>query len=309
LLVVRCGRPYVLKNIGCSTVNAANQALLEAACLQRIQHPGVVRFEDVFLHRHDNGGCSVVIVMEFCAGGDLIDRIQCARGEMPLTEAQILHFLASLCRTLGHVHGCGILHRDLKSSNIFITRNDRSCKLGDFGLACSGLSRRRLTGSPRRHSRCGTDLYMSPEVENRRPYGASSDTYGLGCVLLEMLLQGQLRERRRFEERKEAIRSALDLARRKHGWQSMEELSGLAWKMLDDNPKNRIELPAAAATADACLAALQLPTHLLPVDVAASVAYTVSGSSSSDNAASVGRQDRAAQWRLRVPGRKTRYAD
>ena len=46
-----------------------NRALQEAACLQRLHHPGVVEFMDVFLHRHDNGGCSVQIVMEYCAGG------------------------------------------------------------------------------------------------------------------------------------------------------------------------------------------------------------------------------------------------
>ena len=61
-LVMRQGKPYVLKRVGCETINSANAALKEAACLQRLIHPHVVRFEDVFLHRHDNGGCSVAIV-------------------------------------------------------------------------------------------------------------------------------------------------------------------------------------------------------------------------------------------------------
>uniref|UniRef100_A0A7S4BYH8 non-specific serine/threonine protein kinase n=1 Tax=Chrysotila carterae TaxID=13221 RepID=A0A7S4BYH8_CHRCT len=253
------GKPYVLKRIGCDTVNAANQALVEAACLQRIKHPGVVRFEDVFLHRHENGGCSVHIVMEFCAGGDLIDRLQCRRNELPLTEVKMLEFLSTLCRTMRHVHECGILHRDLKSSNVFVTRNDRTVKLGDFGLACAGLSSRRLSASPRRHSRCGTDMYMSPEVEGRKPYGAASDTYSLGCVLLEMLLQRQLRERRIGEERKDSIKAALVAARRAHDWRCMPQLSALAWRMLDDNPKQRIDLLEAAAAAEACLRILKRP--------------------------------------------------
>jgi len=258
-LVVRSGKPYVLKRIGCDTVNAANQALVEAACLQRIKHPGVVRFEDVFLHRHENGGCSVHIVMEFCAGGDLIDRLQCRRNELPLTEVKMLEFLSTLCRTMRHVHECGILHRDLKSSNVFVTRNDRTVKLGDFGLACAGLSSRRLSASPRRHSRCGTDMYMSPEVEGRKPYGAASDTYSLGCVLLEMLLQRQLRERRIGEERKDSIKAALVAARRAHDWRCMPQLSALAWRMLDDNPKQRIDLLEASAAAEACLRILKRP--------------------------------------------------
>ena len=87
-LVIRGGKSYVLKRIGCASVNAANQALMEAGCLQRLRHPNVVRFEDLFMHRHDNGGCSVIIVMEYCAGGDLIDRLECSRNERTLTELQ-----------------------------------------------------------------------------------------------------------------------------------------------------------------------------------------------------------------------------
>eukprot|EP00967_Tisochrysis_lutea_P046960 scaffold57141_cov33-Tisochrysis_lutea.AAC.1 len=102
-LARRHGRTIVLKKIGCGSVNDANQALLEAACLQRLHHPGVVTFEDVFLHRHNNGGCSVMIAMEYCAGGDLIDRMACKRNELPLTEAQLLSFFATLCRTLFYV--------------------------------------------------------------------------------------------------------------------------------------------------------------------------------------------------------------
>ena len=97
-LVTRQGRPFVLKRVGCNSVNAANQALLEASCLQRLKHPGVVAFDDVFLHRHENGGCSVLIVMEFCAGGDLIDRLHCRLQELPITEVQMLAFLGTLGR-------------------------------------------------------------------------------------------------------------------------------------------------------------------------------------------------------------------
>jgi len=245
-LVMRQGKPYVLKLVGCDSINEANAALTEASCLQRLNHPHIVRFEDVFLHRHDNGGCSVSIVMEFCAGGDLIDRLECRLGEKPLGELTTLRFLESLCHALHHVHCHGMLHRDLKSSNIFVSRHDRDVKLGDFGLAASGLSPRRLSGSPRRMSRCGTAMYMSPEVADRKPYGAASDTYGLGCVLLEMLLRHQLRERRPFETRKDYIREALDAAKG-HGWQTFEVIAELAWRMLDENPKTRIALPAAAA--------------------------------------------------------------
>lgn len=51
---------------------------------------GQVRFEDLLMHRHANGGCSVLIIMEYCAGGDLIDRLECRADERALTELQAL---------------------------------------------------------------------------------------------------------------------------------------------------------------------------------------------------------------------------
>ena len=78
MLVSRGGKPYVLKRVGCDTVNMANAALQEAATLQKLNHPNVVRFVDVFLHRHDNGGCSVAIVSNTPRARALIDRLTLA---------------------------------------------------------------------------------------------------------------------------------------------------------------------------------------------------------------------------------------
>ena len=309
---MRGGRNYVMKKIGCQSINAANRALQEAACLQRLHHPGVVEFMDVFLHRHDNGGCSVQIVMEYCAGGDLIDRLECRRDESPLTERQVLAFFELLCRALHHVHACGILHRDLKSSNIFVTLHDRAVKLGDFGLAASGMSRRRLSASPRRMSQCGTRMYMSPEVAAHKPYGAASDVYGLGCVLLEMLLRRQLRERRPFEARKDYINEALDAARA-HGWDSFSEMSDLAFRMLDENPKTRIALPNAAADAAAAVSLLSKQQAVAGLAAKPSSSNSLSGEGSfnervrpAKRVAAENRRERASTQERR---RRLQYAD
>ena len=93
------------------------------------------------------------------------------------------------------------------------------------------------------------------QVADYKPYGAASDTYGLGCVLLEMMLRCQLRERRPFEERKDYIQETLNHARG-HGWSTFDEMASLARRMLQENPKSRIGLPQAAAISAAAVSML-----------------------------------------------------
>ena len=76
------------------------------------------------------------------------------------------------------MHSKNVLHRDLKSANIFLTKN-LSLKIGDFGIS------KVLEGSSA-ITCIGTPLYLSPEVCNNKPYGLSSDLWALGCILYEM---------------------------------------------------------------------------------------------------------------------------
>ena len=72
--------------------------------------------------------------MAFAEGGDLSGRIKAQSGR-PFTEDVILDWFVQLCLALKHVHDRKILHRDLKSQNIFLTGRGRLIKLGDFGIA------------------------------------------------------------------------------------------------------------------------------------------------------------------------------
>ena len=86
---------------------------------------------------------------------------------------------------LRHVHGHQILHRDLKTQNIFISGN--LVKIGDFGIA------RVMEGSMSAASTViGTPYYMSPEVCQNKPYAFESDVWALGCILYEMLALQQV---------------------------------------------------------------------------------------------------------------------
>ena len=91
-----------------------------------------------------------------------------------------MNWFVQLCMSLEYIHKRKILHRDLKSQNIFVTRNN-TLKLGDFGISKVLENTNDLAFSV-----LGTPYYMSPEVCQHEPYNYTSDVWSLGCILYEM---------------------------------------------------------------------------------------------------------------------------
>lgn len=96
------------------------------------------------------------------------------------TETEIFNWFVQLCLSLEYIHGRKVLHRDLKSQNIFLTGNN-TVKLGDFGISkvLENTNGAAMTV-------VGTPYYMSPEVCQNHPYTFKSDVWALGCVLYEL---------------------------------------------------------------------------------------------------------------------------
>jgi len=95
-------------------------------------------------------------------------------------ESQILDWFVQICLALKHTHDRKILHRDLKSQNVFVTSRN-SLKLGDFGIA-------RVLNSTMdvAHTAIGTPYYLSPEICQDQAYNYKSDIWSLACLLYEM---------------------------------------------------------------------------------------------------------------------------
>ena len=120
------------------------------------------------------------IVCEYVSGGELRDELAVAAGPLPLERALTVGI--DICRALSFAHGRDIVHRDLKPENVWLTE-ERSAKLGDFGIALS-LGRTRLTMPG---GITGTATYMAPEQVSGGEVDARSDLYAFGVLMYELV--------------------------------------------------------------------------------------------------------------------------
>jgi pimeloyl-ACP methyl ester carboxylesterase len=147
----------------------------EGLAMARLTHPNIVTVYDI---GEEDG--RPYLVCEYVPGGDLRHELDRANGPLPLKRA--LAIAEDLCSALAFAHSQGIIHRDVKPSNVHVAR-DGSAKLGDFGLALAA-DRSRLTMPG---TAMGTAAYMAPEQARGQPVDARSDLYSLGCLLYELI--------------------------------------------------------------------------------------------------------------------------
>jgi NIMA (never in mitosis gene a)-related kinase 1/4/5 len=161
-----------MKRCKVENISEADDILTEAKYLRDLSHKYIVKYIDDFIHIEFNKGkiepiYYVIIIMEFCEGGDLkkkIDDVFNAKGHF--SKAELINILLQICESLNYLHNRNIIHRDIKSQNIFFTK-DNIVRIGDFGLAKKIKKNRRTTYM----TKVGTDSYMAPEVLKGESYG------------------------------------------------------------------------------------------------------------------------------------------
>ncbi|MFI8306245.1 protein kinase [Streptomyces sp. NPDC085927] len=171
---LRLRRPVAVKVFRPDTgIDIEENSHSEAVILARLHHPGLVTAYDAGQH---NG--RVFLVMQLIEGNTLRNRI--AEGPLPPRATAALG--VDLAHALAHAHEAGIVHRDVKPSNILLDASHRPY-LTDFGISrMLDATTRTATGTL-----IGTAAYLSPEQVLGQPVGRPADVYALGLVLLECL--------------------------------------------------------------------------------------------------------------------------
>ncbi|XP_026531029.1 mitogen-activated protein kinase kinase kinase 4 isoform X2 [Notechis scutatus] len=150
----------------------------ELKIFEGIKHPNLVRYFGVELHREE-----MYIFMEYCDEGTLEEV-----SRLGLQEHVIRLYTKQITTAINVLHEHGIVHRDIKGANIFLTSSGL-IKLGDFG--CSVKLKNNMQTMPGEvNSTLGTAAYMAPEVITRAKgegHGRAADIWSLGCVVIEMV--------------------------------------------------------------------------------------------------------------------------
>uniref|UniRef100_A0AAY5KJ89 non-specific serine/threonine protein kinase n=1 Tax=Esox lucius TaxID=8010 RepID=A0AAY5KJ89_ESOLU len=160
------GDPFVIKEIKLETYSTSDAEFIfsEMGSLLQISHPHIANYQNSF-----QDGNSYYVVMDHCEGGDLSQKIRERREtRTPFSEEQIMDWLVKICMAIKCVHDKGLLHRDLRPQNIFLTQFG-TLRLGNFG---------RLT-------EMYGNVFILISCNNSI---TADDIWSLGCVLYEMCM-------------------------------------------------------------------------------------------------------------------------
>ena len=169
---------HALKKIKISSVlhHKQKELLLNEIRIMKYNYsPYLLKLEEVFIERNLN----ICIITPFISYGDLNKII--LRRKLYFKEQLIWIYFLQMCLGVKYLHEHNIIHRDLKTSNIYLGEGDKIV-IGDFGIS-------KIFNNNQSMSRTfiGTPYYMSPEILGQKEYDKKTDIWSLGCVLYELL--------------------------------------------------------------------------------------------------------------------------
>ena len=233
--------PYAVKRSQCIDANTYHAAAAEIEALVKLNHVNVAKMEGLVFEKN-----YTIIVMEYCNGGDLNQRLS-----MPVDEIRKFEWIGQLFDAMIHLHSKGIVHRDLKPENVLV-HND-VLKLTDFGISryykTDSLEANNL--SEFLGTFAGTPYWVAPEVFDRR-YTETADVFSVGILCYAILHQeSMVYENRKyfgiFVPHNNQPQVGLGLAMFEEGreitplkiYEKSIEINDMVFSLVRRNPENR----------------------------------------------------------------------
>ncbi|KAK0225314.1 kinase-like domain-containing protein [Armillaria fumosa] len=223
----------------------------EVTIMSNLGHPNICELKNAFYHEHDG---SLNLVMELVSGGDLHSYMQAGMVE---DESSAKFIIWQICDALGYMHSRGVTHRDIKPANVLLSEDlPPIVKLTDFGLAKvvdDHTMLRVKSPSPcfreadvLYQSGWGTPPYLAPEVYQYKGYDHLVDSWGVGCILFDMLTNHKpinlpSKDPRRYEENWDPLIPWPVLI----DAEVAEKAKEFTWLLLRSEPKERMTMKNA----------------------------------------------------------------
>ena len=182
---------YALKDVFCLNASEIRNAIREVQTMNRISHKNVIAVIGAYQFR-DTQGLHMLILTEYCAGGNLNERLT-----RPSSDLLNSKWMKQTAEALAYLHSCKVVHRDLKPDNVLLTATE-DVKLADFGLAREYIALKR-TGAGREdgswmtsyaqyymNSGTGPIHWVAPEFFSGR-YTEKADVFSLGVIFFAIL--------------------------------------------------------------------------------------------------------------------------
>ena len=152
----------------------------ELRIFESIHHKHIINHYGVEVHREE-----MLIFMEYCPEGTLEELVTST--ESGIEEGLMRRYTRQLLEAVAVLHENGVVHRDIKGANIFLTDEMQNLKLGDFGCAVKIKAHTTMPGELQGF--VGTQAFMAPEVFTKNMsegHGRAADVWSVGCVVIEM---------------------------------------------------------------------------------------------------------------------------
>ncbi|CAD8210657.1 unnamed protein product [Paramecium octaurelia] len=174
------GQYYAMKkvNISQQSLKERENALNEIRILASLDSPYIVEFKDAFI---DQDGRILYVIMEFASGGDLNQILKQGKLQGGVQESEIWNILTQITLGVKILHDNGILHRDLKSANVFVSKTPQEniYKIGDLNIS-------KVTHGANAKTQTGTPYYAAPEIWKGEQYSWPCDIWSIGCIIYEL---------------------------------------------------------------------------------------------------------------------------